>query len=123
MSNDNGVNAPAFTAATVVARHAPAESCAFKTERQDNNRIDKALGITTPRLTTCNRTASISADCPVITTGGETGAHGENVLKCISAVSADLQHTSIEPNTWVHVRNFEIEILLKVQLNRCDGKR
>lgn len=90
MSDDNGINAPAFTAAIVIARHAPAELCAVKTERQDNNCIDKALRITTPRLTTCNRTAASTANCSVITTRGETGAHGANVLKCIPTVSADL---------------------------------
>ena len=122
VNNVNRVNAPAFTAASVIAPHAPAESCRSKTGRQDDNRGDKALRIATPRLTPCDRTAPISGDCSVITARGETAANGENVLKCISTVGAHLKHASIEPNIWIHVGSFEIEILPKRQLNRSDRK-
>jgi hypothetical protein len=78
---------------------------------------DKALRIAAPRLTPCNRTTPIGADCAVITTPDEAAANGKNVLKCISTIKTHLQHTSIEPNVWVHVRHFEIEILLEDQLH------
>ena len=122
MNNVNRVNAPAFTGAIVIARHAPAESCDSETGWKIDNRGDKALRIATPSLTTSNRTASITADCAVITTHDEAAANGKNVLKCISTVSAHLQHASIESNIWVHFRSFEIEILVKRQLTRSDRK-
>ena len=73
---------------------------------------DKAPRIAAPRLTTCDRTTPIGADCAVITAHDEAAAHGKNVLKCISTIKTHLQHTSIEPNIWIHVRRFEIEIVL-----------
>ena len=45
-----------------------------------------------------------------------TPANGENVLKCISTIKTHLQYASVEPNVWVHVRRFEIEIVLEEQL-------
>jgi hypothetical protein len=122
VSNAYRVNAPAFTGATVIARHAPAESCGSKTARQVNNRGDKALRIATPGLTPSNRTAPIGADSTGITTCDEAAANGENVLECIATVSAHLEYSSIEPNIWVHLRCFEIEILMKRQLNRIGRK-
>ena len=77
---------------------------------------DKSPRITAPSLTTCDRTTPVGADCAVITTDAEAAANGENVLKCISTIKAHLQHTSIEPNVWIHVRRFEIEIVLEGQL-------
>ena len=77
---------------------------------------DKAPRIAAPRLTTCDRTTPVGADCAVITTHDEAAANGENVLKCISTIKTHLQHTSIEPNVWVHVRGFKIEIVLEDQL-------
>jgi hypothetical protein len=123
VDNVNRVNAPAFAAPHFVARHAPAEFCGCKSGWQDDNRCEKALRIATPRLTACDRTASIAADRPVVSTGGETAAHAANVLKCISTVSADFEHASVEPNIWVCIRSFEIEILPEAQLNRCRGNR
>ena len=122
MSDAYRVNAPAFTGATVIARHAPAESCGSETARQVNNRSDKALRIATPGLTASNRTAPIGADSTVITTRDEAAANGKNVLECISTVSAHLEYASIEPNVWIHIRSFEIEILMKRQLNLSDRK-
>ena len=77
---------------------------------------DKTPRITAPRLTTCDRTTPVGADCAVITTDAEAAANGENILKCISTIKTHLQHTSIEPNVWVYVRGFEIEIVLEEQL-------
>ena len=122
MSDAYRVNAPAFTGATVIARHAPAESCRSETARQVDNRSDKALRIATPGRATCNRTAPISADCTVIATHEESASERKNVLKRISAVSAHLKHASIESNVWVHFRRLEIEILMKRQLNRIGRK-
>jgi hypothetical protein len=117
VSNVNRVDAPTFTGATVIAGHAPAQPGDSETERQVDDRCDKALRIATPGLATCNRTAPITAHCTVITTHDEAAAKSKNVLKCVSTVSAHLQHASIEPNIWVNVRRFEIEILLEAQLN------
>ena len=77
---------------------------------------DESPRITAPRLATCDRTTPVGADCAIITTEGEAAANGENVLKCISTIKTYLQYTSIEPNVWVHVRRFEIEIVLEEQL-------
>ena len=41
--------------------------------------------------------------CAIIAAHDEAAADGENVLKCISTVSAQLKHTSVEPNGWIHV--------------------
>jgi hypothetical protein len=117
VSNINRVNAPTFSGATVIAGHAPAQPGDSETERQVDDRSGKALRIATPCLTACNRTAPITADRAVITTHDEAAANGKNVLKCISTVSAHLQHASVEPNIWVQVRRFEIKILLEDQLN------
>ena len=84
---------------------------------------DKAPRITAPRLTTCDRTTPVGADCAVITTDAEAAANGENVLKCISTIIAHLQHSSIEPNVWIHVRRFEIEIVLEEQLDSSPRNR
>lgn len=117
VSNVNSVDAPPLTGATVIAGHAPAQPGGSETERQVDDRSGKALRIATPCLTACNRTAPITADCTVITTDDKAAAKRKNVLKCISTVSAHLQHASVEPNIWVHVRRFEIKILLEDQLN------
>jgi hypothetical protein len=115
-TDPNGVNAPAFTGAAVVADHSPAEPPAWGEEWQVDYCTDKTPRITAPRLTTCDRTTPVGADSAVITTDAEVAANGENVLKCISIIKTHLQHTSIEPNVWVYVRGFEIEIVLEDQL-------
>ena len=115
-TDSNRVNAPAFAGAAVVAGHSPAESAAWREQWQVDQRADKAPRIAAPRLTTCNRTAPIGTYCAVITAHDEAAAHGKNVLKCISTIKTHLQHTSIEPNVWIHVRRFEIEIVLEGQL-------
>jgi len=56
------------------------------------------------------------ADCAVVTTEAEAAANGENVLKCISTIETYLQYASVEPNVWVNVRRFEIEIVLEEQM-------
>jgi len=47
-------------------------------------------------LTASNRTASIDADSAVVAASYEEAACGNDILKRISTVSADLQHTSVE---------------------------
>jgi hypothetical protein len=113
----DGVNAPAFAGATVIAGHSPAEPADSETERQVDDCCGKALRIATPSLATCNRTAPISGGNTVVPAHDEAASNGKNVLKCISTASAHLQHASIEPNIWIHVRRFEIEILLEDQLH------
>jgi hypothetical protein len=103
--------------AAVVAGHSPAEPAAWGENVQTNLCTDKPPRITAPRLTTCDRTAPIGADCAVITTHDEGAANGKNVLKCISTIKAHLQHASIEPNVWIYVRRFEIEIVLEEQMH------
>ena len=84
--------------------------------RQVDDRCDKALGIAAPCLTTCNRTAPISSDSTIVTAHNKTAAGGENILKCISTVSAELKHTTIEPDSGVDLRGFKIEIVPECQL-------
>jgi hypothetical protein len=122
VNNVNCINAPAFTGATVIARHAPAQSFASETGRQVDDRGDETLRIATPGLTTPNRTAPVTADCAVITTHDKAAADSKNVLKRVSAVSAHLEYAAIEPNIWVRFRSFEIKILVKRQLTRSDRK-
>ena len=122
VNNVNCINAPAFTGATVIARHAPAQSFASETDREVNDSSDKALRISAPGLTTCNRTAPVTADCAIVTTHDEPASNSKNVLKCISPVSAHLEYAAIEPNIWVRFRSFKIKILVKGQLTRSDRK-
>jgi hypothetical protein len=103
VNNVHRVNAPTFTGATVIAGHAPAQSNDSETERQVDNRCGKTLRIAAPRLTTCNRTASVSGDSTVVASNDEAAASCKNILKCISTVSAHLQHASIEPNIWIYL--------------------
>ena len=77
---------------------------------------DKPPRVTAPRLTTRDRTPPVGADGAVITTNAEAAANCENVLKCIPTIKTDLQYASIEPDVWVHIRRFEIEIVLEDQL-------
>jgi hypothetical protein len=57
---------------------------------------DEAARVTTPSLTTSNRTAPVGANGAVVAASYETTASGENILKCISTVEADLQHATVK---------------------------
>jgi hypothetical protein len=72
---------------------------------------DEALRIVAPSRTTSNRTATISADCAVVTAHHEATASGKNVLKGVSTVSAELQYAAVEAEVGVRVRGFKIEVL------------
>jgi len=50
-----------------------------------------------------NRAASIRADYAVVPANNEVSTGGKNVLKCVSAVSAKLQHATIKAEVTVHV--------------------
>jgi len=67
-------------------------------------------------LATSNGAASIRADYAVVAANNEVPASGKNVLKCISAVSAKLQHATVKAEVRVHVRRFKIEVLPERQL-------
>ena len=64
---------------------------------------DETLRVAAPSLTTCNRTAPIGADHAVISSHGEAPAGCKNILKRISAVSAELQHAAVEAEVRIRV--------------------
>lgn len=120
--NVDRINAPAFAGAAVIAGHSPAQSmCGMP--RQVDDRCDKALRIAAPCLTTGNRTGPISSDSTIVAAHNKAAAGGENVLKCISTVSAELKHTTVEPDSGIDLRGFKIEIVLKCQLATTAGKK
>jgi hypothetical protein len=59
-------------------------------EWEIHHACDEALRVAAPGLTTSNGTAAISANDPVIAAHKEPAAGGNDVLKRISAVSAEL---------------------------------
>jgi hypothetical protein len=67
-------------------------------------------------LATSNGTPSIRADYAVVPANNEVSTGGKNVLKCISAVSAKLQHAAVKPDVGIHVGCFKIEVLPERQL-------
>jgi hypothetical protein len=67
-------------------------------------------------LATSNGAASIRADYAVVAANNEVSTGGKNVLKCISAVSAKLQHATVKAEVRVHVRRFKVEVLPERQL-------
>ena len=64
---------------------------------------DKAPRVAAPSATTSNRTASIGADRAVIAANNEASAGGKDVLKCIAAVNANLQHATVKAEVRVLV--------------------
>ena len=90
------VNAPALAGAAVIASHPPAQPLACENHWEVDHSGDEALRVTAPSLTTCNRTTPVSADRPIIATHNEAATDDKNILKCVSTVSADLQHTTVK---------------------------
>ena len=84
------VNAPAFVGATGVACHSPAQLAQIKRKWQLHRCRNEALRVAAPSLTTSNRAAAISANRTVVAAHKEAAAGGKDVLKRISAVSAEL---------------------------------
>jgi hypothetical protein len=111
----NRIDAPALVGDHGVAGHPPTESTFCLNRREVHYGRDEALGIAAPGRTTGNRTATISADCAVITAHQETTASGNNVLKGASTISAELQHPAIKTEVSVRLRGFKIEVLPKGQ--------
>jgi hypothetical protein len=64
-----------------------------------------------------NRAASIGCDRPIVS-AHEEGA-GRNILKCISIVSAELQHAAVEAQIGIRIRCFKIEVLPEGQTWRA----
>jgi hypothetical protein len=111
----HGVNAPALIGAHGIAGHPPTESTFCLNRREVHYGRDEALRIAAPSRTTGNRTATISADSAVITAHQKATAGGNNVLKGVSTVSAELQYATVEPEVGIRLRGFEIEVLPKGQ--------
>jgi len=111
--NRHGIDTPAFAGTTAVTGHAPTEA---NPRRYHNcwyvhHSREKTARIAAPCLTACNRAASISSDCAIITSADETAANIENVLKRGSAIGARLKHTAIEADIRIDIGGFEIEVL------------
>ena len=90
------VNAPTLIGARGIASHPPAEPTERLNRWYVHYRRDKTFGVAAPSRTTTNRTASVGADCAVVTAHQEATASGKNVLKRISTISAELQHAAVE---------------------------
>jgi hypothetical protein len=54
-------------------------------------------------LATSNGAASISADHAVVSANNEVSTGRKNVLKCISAVSAQLEHATVKAEIRIQV--------------------
>jgi hypothetical protein len=69
-------------------------------------------------LTTSNRTAAIGANRAVVTAHEKSAARGKNILKCVSTVSAEFKHATVETEVRIRVRCFKIEIVPECQSRR-----
>jgi hypothetical protein len=109
--NDHGINPPTFAGASVVAGHSPPQStCAGCLDGwQIHHTCDETSGVAAPCLTTRNWAASIAADSAVVTAPHKSACW--NLLKCVSPVSTELQHTAVETDTGINIRGFEIEVV------------
>jgi hypothetical protein len=72
-------------------------------EGQIDHGSDETLRVAAPSLTTCNRTTPVGADRAIITSHSKAPAGGKNILKRISAVSAELQHAAVEAEVGIRV--------------------
>ncbi len=121
-SNINRVNAPAFAGAACVAGHPPAQPTLGGKEGNVDHRRDESTRVAAPSLTTGNRTTPISANGAVVAPHHEAATSGKDVLKRISAVNADLQHSAIEAQVRILARRFKIEVLSKRQFRPKKSK-
>jgi environmental stress-induced protein Ves len=69
-------------------------------------------------LATCNRTTPIRGDSAVVAAGNETTARDKNILKRISTIRADFQHTAVEADIGIHLGGLKIEVMLECQLGQ-----
>jgi hypothetical protein len=109
------INAPPFTRAAIVTRHAPAQCQSGKGRHVDDGR-HKALRIAAPRLATCNGTTPISGDSAVVAAHYKAAPVSKNVLERIATVGAELDHATVEPHIGIGFGCFKIEIVPECQL-------
>jgi hypothetical protein len=121
--NGHGINPPTFARASVVAGHSPTQSTsAGCLDRwQIHHACDETTGVAAPRLTTSNWAASIAADGAVVSAPHKSAAR--YLLKCVSAVSTELQYTAIETEIGINVRSFKVEIVPERQLRATAFKK
>jgi hypothetical protein len=110
-SNSHRINTPALTGPSVIASQSPPEptSCRCLNGWQVHYRRDEASRVAAPRLTTGDGTTSVGANCAIVTAQHKRG--GGNFLKCISAISAELEHAAVETYTGINIRCFKIEVV------------
>jgi hypothetical protein len=111
----NRVNAPALIGASGIAGHPPAKPTERLNRREVHHGRNEALRIAAPSRTTGNRTTPIRANCAVVTAHHEATANGKNVLECVSAISAELQHPAVETEVRIWIGGFKIEVLSEGQ--------
>jgi hypothetical protein len=104
------VNAPAFVGATGVACHSPAQLAQIKRKWQLHRCRNEALRVAAPSLTTGNGTAAVRADRPVIAAIYEAANRGD-ILKCISVVSADLEHAAVKTEVGILTGRLEVKVM------------
>jgi hypothetical protein len=94
--NDAGcVNSPTLTRASVIAGHPPTQHSVPNLWGQIHYRRDKASRVPTPCGPAGEWTAPVGGDGAVVFATLKTSPHS-NVLKCSSAVHADLQNAPVE---------------------------
>ena len=110
-SNSHRINTPALTGPSVIASHSPPEptSCRCLNGWQVHYRRDEASRVAAPCLTTGDGTTSVGANCAIVTAHHKRA--GGNFLKCISAISAELEHAAVETYTGINIRCFKIEVV------------
>ena len=69
------------------------------------------VGVAAPCLTTGYGAATIGCNRAVVSAHREAATNGKDVLKCISTISAHLQHAAVEAEIRVQIGGFEIEIM------------
>jgi hypothetical protein len=109
--NVDRVNAPTLIGATGVAGHPPTKPTDCLNRWYIHHGRDEALRVAAPSLTTSNRAAAISTDGAVIAADHEASASSKNILKSISTVTAELQHTAIVAEVRILARRFKVEVV------------
>jgi hypothetical protein len=81
LSNANRIDAPALPGNAAIAAHPPAQNIGAGRVREIHRRGDKPARVPGPRLPTCERIATATADRPVVTAVDKRAIGSNNVLK------------------------------------------
>jgi hypothetical protein len=79
--------------------------------RHVHDRRDEATRVSTPSLATSNRATPIVTNRAVVAADHKATASGEDILKRISAVSAQFQDAAVVTQVRILIRSFQIEVV------------